>query len=123
MTGCCHHAVFSSWCSELSDHPSSPPVAQWDVLAGVCCVMYVLYVVCSSIYFSCLFVQWAAHIPALQGFTKAPLYSQYAVLHPDGPFYRTLPSCATRKLFAPGDPQEVGVGWMLKTTHDVTDRI
>lgn len=45
-------------------HVSLPPVAQCDVLAGVLCMLCMLYTVCST-YLSCLFVQWAANIPAL----------------------------------------------------------
>lgn len=45
-------------------HVSLPPVSQCDVLAGVLCMLCMLYTVCST-YLSCLFVQWAANIPAL----------------------------------------------------------
>lgn len=64
-----HYRVLSSCCLlfmmfHTLVHVSLPPVAQCDVLAGVLFMLCMLYTVCST-YLSCLFVEWAANIPAL----------------------------------------------------------
>ena len=77
------------------------------------CMLCMLYTVCST-YFSCLFVWWAANIPALLGFTR-PLSPPSMPCSTWMATYGPLSSCATRKCFSSRDP--CSSGGILKSTQ------